>query len=262
MNSITITTKDGSEGFHFGDHWIRIVRNVQTAINTEEQVGFIAADLAKALEIQRTNDVTGRLDPDQKGTVKTRTPSGEQEMSFVTESGLYDVVIRSNKPKGKALRAIVTREILPQIRRTGKYDPALTHQLHPEYNRIRKESKRERIAYTDKLKQLKAERKIGHYTNDRYVVLTGGGAKQIQRERGPKAGKCPIAKDLLTVEELIINQTMEMSERNQLELQEVQPGDLNHVHAVHVDVTSTIHSLLHERRNSFAPPGESKRGAA
>ncbi len=69
----------------------------------------MATDLAKALEIQRTNDLTSRLDPDQKGTDQIRTPGGLQALTVISESGFYDVVVRSDKPQGKALRSLVTR---------------------------------------------------------------------------------------------------------------------------------------------------------
>ena len=129
MNDITITQRNGAEGFWFDQHWIRIVRDIETSLGETVELGFIAADLAKALEQRDANRVTRLLDPDQKGTHKVGTPQGEQEMSFVTESGFYDVVIRSNKPQGRALRAIVTREILPQIRKTGRYSDELAHQI-------------------------------------------------------------------------------------------------------------------------------------
>ena len=42
-------------------------------------------------------------------------------MIVLTESGLYTVLIRSNKPAAKQFRRWVTHEVLPQIRRTGTY---------------------------------------------------------------------------------------------------------------------------------------------
>jgi hypothetical protein len=102
-------------GFWFGTHYIRLVRGFTTEAGTTEDIGFVATDLAKALEIQRTNDLTSRLDTDQKGTDQIRTPGGLQSLTVISESGFYDVVVRSDKPQGKALRNLVTREILPQL---------------------------------------------------------------------------------------------------------------------------------------------------
>ena len=122
-SGITVTSHGGSEGFWFGGHFIRLVTQGFTSeAGTAEDIGFVAVDVAKALE-QRddANRVTRLLDPDQKGPHLVGTLGGPQSLTVISESGFYDVVIRSHKPEGKVLRGIVTREILPQIRRTGKY---------------------------------------------------------------------------------------------------------------------------------------------
>jgi prophage antirepressor-like protein len=112
------------DGFSFGDHFIRLVRSFTTEAGTTEDIGFVATDLAKALEIQRTSNLTDRLDPDQKGAAQIGTLGGIQSLGVVSESGFYDGVVRSDKPQGKVLRALVTREILPRLRKTGSYSVA------------------------------------------------------------------------------------------------------------------------------------------
>ena len=52
------------------------------------------------------------------------TLGGIQSLTVISESGFYDVVVRSDKPQGKQLRHLVTREILPQLRKTGTYSVA------------------------------------------------------------------------------------------------------------------------------------------
>lgn len=42
-------------------------------------------------------------------------------MMIVNESGLYSVILRSDKPEAKAFKRWVTHEVLPSIRRTGAY---------------------------------------------------------------------------------------------------------------------------------------------
>ena len=49
------------------------------------------------------------------------TPGGPQEMSTVTESGLYTLIFKSRKPVAKRFRKWVTSEVLPEIRRKGFY---------------------------------------------------------------------------------------------------------------------------------------------
>ena len=48
------------------------------------------------------------------------------DTNFITESGLYAVILRSDKPNAKKFRKWVTSEVLPQIRRTGSYQKRLT----------------------------------------------------------------------------------------------------------------------------------------
>ena len=108
-------------GFYFGDHYIRIVRDFTTDAGTAEDIGFIAKDVASALGIDATKDFTRILADDQKGGRIVPTPGGDQSMTVVSESGFYEGVILSRKPEGKALRGLVTREILPTLRKTGGY---------------------------------------------------------------------------------------------------------------------------------------------
>jgi hypothetical protein len=123
-----IVEHQGQEGFWFGPQFIRLVRGFTTEAGTVEDIGFVATDLAKALEHYDATRLTRLLDPDQKGLHRVETPGGLQSLTVISESGFYDVVVRSDKPQGKQLRAVVTREILPQIRKTGGYSaqPAIS----------------------------------------------------------------------------------------------------------------------------------------
>lgn len=53
---------------------------------------------------------------------KTVTPSGEQEMLIINESGLYSLILSSKMPKAKAFKRWVTSEVLPAIRKNGAYE--------------------------------------------------------------------------------------------------------------------------------------------
>ena len=117
----SLAFKAGDNGFHFGDHFIRLVQDFTTEAGTVEEVGFVATDLARALERGDGGQVTRALDPDQKGLHLVQTPGGPQTLTCITESGFYDVVVRSDKPQGKELRSVVTREVLPKLRKTGSF---------------------------------------------------------------------------------------------------------------------------------------------
>ena len=100
-------------------------------IERDDEPWFVLADLCKVLEIRNARDVAGRLDEDQKGVGQIDTPGGKQRTTIVNESGMWDVVLRSDKPEAKPLRRWLTGEVLPSIRKTGSYalkqDPAQEH---------------------------------------------------------------------------------------------------------------------------------------
>lgn len=96
------------------------VRTLGDAINPL----FIASDLANILGYGSAKDATRILDEDEKTTVSVETNGGTQAMIAVTESGLYALILKSRRPEAKPFRKWVTSEVLPAIRRTGRYESA------------------------------------------------------------------------------------------------------------------------------------------
>ena len=82
---------------------------------------FVLKDVCGVLGISKYRDVAERLDPDERGPVRVDTLGGSQEMTCISESGLYNVILRSDKPEAKPFRKWVTAEVLPAIRRSGGY---------------------------------------------------------------------------------------------------------------------------------------------
>lgn len=82
---------------------------------------FVAADVCRALELDKTWNALQRLDEDEKGATSISTPGGEQEMSTVNEPGLYALVLGSRKPEAKAFKRWITHEVIPSIRKHGAY---------------------------------------------------------------------------------------------------------------------------------------------
>lgn len=96
---------------------------VRTAVVNDEPM-FCLIDICKALEIKNATDVAKRLDEDELTRLNLGSRAGET--NFITESGLYAVILRSDKPNAKKFRKWVTAEILPQIRKTGSYNKPMT----------------------------------------------------------------------------------------------------------------------------------------
>lgn len=103
--------------FRFESHEVRTI-----LIN--DQPWFVGSDVARALAYRMASDMTRTLDDDETGTQIVRTPSGEQEMTVINESGLYSAILRSRKPEAKRFKKWVTAEVLPAIRKHGHYEDA------------------------------------------------------------------------------------------------------------------------------------------
>lgn len=82
---------------------------------------FVAKDVCDCLELTNTAQTISYLDDDEKGVTTNYTPGGKQEMSIISEAGLYSLILRSRKPEAKAFKRWITHEVLPAIRKTGGY---------------------------------------------------------------------------------------------------------------------------------------------
>lgn len=104
---------------------------IRTAKDEKGNPLFVAKDVCDILGISKYRDAILRLDEDERGSVRVDTLGGIQEMGAITESGLYTLTIRSDKPEARPFRKWVTSEVLPAIRKTGGYI-ATTSQDTPE----------------------------------------------------------------------------------------------------------------------------------
>lgn len=92
---------------------------IRTAKTENGDPLFCLADLCKALELTNTTIVSKRLDSDEVTKLNLGSKTGET--NFVTESGMYTVILRSSSPLAKPMQKWVTSEVLPAIRKTGGY---------------------------------------------------------------------------------------------------------------------------------------------
>ena len=81
---------------------------------------FVAKDACDCLKITNVSKACQTLDEDEKGITKVYTLGGSQDMMLISESGLYTLVMRSNKPDAKVFRKWVTSEVLPFARFLGE----------------------------------------------------------------------------------------------------------------------------------------------
>lgn len=124
------TAQSAAVPFNFGSHQVRVV-------TIEGEPWFVAADLCLCLSSYiRTNGsvntgaALSKLDPNERGTLSyleakriglQHIASRAYGVSIVSESGLYTMVMRSDKPEARTFQDWVTREVLPSIRKTGAF---------------------------------------------------------------------------------------------------------------------------------------------
>jgi prophage antirepressor-like protein len=153
---------------------------------------FVATDLAEILGYQSAKDMLRLLDEDERGGGHfLPTLGGVQEHSIINESGLYGVILRSNKPEAKAFRKWVTGEVLPAIRKQGFYKS-------PEYARITELEREQKSAQhriedlDDKAAMLRAElrqaeEKLADYKDaPKLVKLRIDASKDKERNRAER----------------------------------------------------------------------------
>jgi prophage antirepressor-like protein len=93
---------------------------------------FVAKDVCEILALKNVSQAlnadpdkgTLGLDDDEKLRCRIYISGQHRELWLVNESGLYNLIFRSNKPEAKIFRRWVTHEVLPALRKTGTYSLA------------------------------------------------------------------------------------------------------------------------------------------
>jgi prophage antirepressor-like protein len=84
---------------------------------------WIVRDICGILGLDDARKTMDRVDEDERKIFPVIDSVGRrQDMWLVNESGLYSLILRSNKPEAKRFRKWVTSEVLPAIRKTGRYE--------------------------------------------------------------------------------------------------------------------------------------------
>lgn len=102
--------------FNFESHDVRTVTQ-------GEEVWFCLKDVCDILELDNVSRVKSRLKQDGVTTSKVMDSIGrEQYTNFVDEKNLYRVIFQSRKPQAERFQDWVYDEVLPSIRKNGKYE--------------------------------------------------------------------------------------------------------------------------------------------
>lgn len=82
---------------------------------------WVLKDVGDALGLTDTSRIAERLDSDELTRIRIVSGGQNRQMYAVNESGLYAVILRSDKPKAKDFRRWITSDVLPSIRKHSVY---------------------------------------------------------------------------------------------------------------------------------------------
>ena len=99
--------------------------NKVRTVDVEGEAWFVLKDVCEILRMDTTQlkKVADRLDEDEKGRTLITTPGGMQETWIVNESGLYHVILRSDKPEAAPFRRWVTNDVEEKDKRIAELTP-------------------------------------------------------------------------------------------------------------------------------------------
>lgn len=95
----------------------RLVRMIEK----DGEPWFVGADICRALELANPHSTLALLDEDEKGVHSMDTLGGIQDVTIVSEPGVYRLVFRSRKPVAERFKRWLAHEVIPSIRKTGGY---------------------------------------------------------------------------------------------------------------------------------------------
>lgn len=97
--------------------------NEVRTLNNNEEVWFSLSDVCKILDIKNPSDAKSRLKKDGVATTEVIDRLGRtQNATFINEPNLYKVIFQSRKEEAEKFQDWVYEDVLPQIRKTGKYE--------------------------------------------------------------------------------------------------------------------------------------------
>lgn len=112
---------------------------------------FCAMDLCHALGYSNGRDAVAKhVDSEDVAKRDTLTKGGTQQLTFVTESGMYALILGSKLPQAKQFKHWVTSEVLPSIRKTGSYSVEQLSRKQLALMVVQAEEEKERLALENK----------------------------------------------------------------------------------------------------------------
>jgi len=125
--------------------------NIRVCGADTENPLFCAMDLCRALGYSNGRDAVAKhVDSEDVAKRDTLTKGGTQQLTFVTESGMYALILGSKLPQARQFKHWVTSEVLPSIRKTGSYSVEQLSRKQLALMVIQAEEEKERLALENK----------------------------------------------------------------------------------------------------------------
>ncbi len=251
-------------------------------VECEGEPWFVAKDVCECLELTNTSQTLSHLDDDEKGIISNDTPGGKQEMSIISEPGLYSLILRSRKPEAKAFKQWIIHEVVPSIRKRGLYateavmdrildDPDFGISLLQQY-KFEREQRKLVEAHRDEAVRTKAE--IGSRREATAMNTASRLSKENEHLRDDigdsrtwkQVKAIPWLEEVFEVSQAMYSvagrKLADMSRRMGYEIREVEDSRYGSVKAYHTDVIEAFqhalkadHNILWKYRRRCAAEG-------
>ena len=192
------TRKDEGGGMVLAEYQGQPVR----MLTLSDEPWWVAADVCRALELNNTHMAVERLDDDEKGVSAVDTPGGRQQLTVISEAGLYNLIFSSRVERAKDFRRWVAHEVLPAIRKTGRYEVKTTR--HRRYERAMgtKDASTVKARLDVANRHKETNRRLAecgakpndfrNYHNVKYREWTGKSAPELRADLGIRPSDTPL----------------------------------------------------------------------
>lgn len=138
---------------------------------------FVLKDVCDVLELRNVTQVAERLEDDERSMLNI----GRQgNTNIINESGLYNVILRSDKPEARRFKRWITHEVLPSIRKTGTYIQTPRTYIEALEALIQKEKEKEALEGERKALLTELDESHEYYTVKRVAKINGINWRDIE----------------------------------------------------------------------------------
>ncbi|NCB17313.1 MAG: phage antirepressor protein [Synergistales bacterium] len=245
------------QAFSFNSSEVRVVRDEQG------EPWFVAKDVCEVLELVNPSEALKALDDDERNTLRiSEGIRGNPEMNIISESGMYTLVMRSNKPHARKFRKWVTSEVLPSIRKTGSY---AAPQTYPEALRaLANEYEMRALAEAQRDEAIRTKALIGS-KREATAMATASVAKRRAEALAEKIGESVTWKAVKSIRWLLdifaeskgmwssVGKKLKaLSDEMGYDVRTIENSDYGQVNAYHRDVIARFRAKLSADPNMLA----------